>query len=264
MPLAGRAREHGDAVHAAAGVGEQVPEPRAHGLADEMLLGAVVIVPSLPALADRLEQRAEHASKRLLDVEQRERLVEPEPDRLGLEIVECVEHPLQVLARRPGGRRRRPSRGATRPRRSGTPPRAARAATRPARRRARSSGAARPRCAPAAGSRSAAPTSAACPVRRPCAARARRCSVPSSSGSPVECPTTLNCMPEGDSLHRAAGRLQVLAGQRVEVETPHPRAAAKGLAERLERPHARERSRRSGRTCCSASRAASCSAATCA
>ncbi len=40
-------------------------------------------------------------------------------------------------------------------------------------------------------------------------------------------------MPEGDSLHRAADRLQVLAGQRVEVETPHPRAAAKGLAERL-------------------------------
>src|SRR4051812_39121489 len=40
-------------------------------------------------------------------------------------------------------------------------------------------------------------------------------------------------MPEGDSLHRAAKRLQVLAGQRVEVETPHPRAATKGLAERL-------------------------------
>jgi endonuclease-8 len=40
-------------------------------------------------------------------------------------------------------------------------------------------------------------------------------------------------MPEGDSLHRAAGRLQVLTGQRVEVETPHPRAAAKGLAEKL-------------------------------
>ncbi len=29
-------------------------------------------------------------------------------------------------------------------------------------------------------------------------------------------------------------RLQVLAGQRVEVETPHPRAATKGLAERLD------------------------------
>ena len=40
-------------------------------------------------------------------------------------------------------------------------------------------------------------------------------------------------MPEGDSLHRAAQRLQVLVGQRVEVETPHPRAAVKGLAQRL-------------------------------
>src|SRR5918996_1551619 len=41
-------------------------------------------------------------------------------------------------------------------------------------------------------------------------------------------------MPEGDSLHRAARRLQVLVGERVEVETPHPRAALKGLAERLD------------------------------
>src|SRR5258706_15423344 len=41
-------------------------------------------------------------------------------------------------------------------------------------------------------------------------------------------------MPEGDAIHRAAMRLQVLAGQRVEVETPHPRAAMKGLAERLD------------------------------
>src|SRR3982074_1707503 len=40
-------------------------------------------------------------------------------------------------------------------------------------------------------------------------------------------------MPEGDAIHRAAMRLQVLAGQRVEVETPHPRAATKRLAERL-------------------------------
>ena len=40
-------------------------------------------------------------------------------------------------------------------------------------------------------------------------------------------------MPEGDTLHRVAARLQVLVGQRVEVETPHPRAAAKGVAERL-------------------------------
>jgi endonuclease-8 len=41
-------------------------------------------------------------------------------------------------------------------------------------------------------------------------------------------------MPEGDSLHRAARRLQVLVGERVQVETPHPRAAVKGLAERLD------------------------------
>src|SRR5215468_8790938 len=40
-------------------------------------------------------------------------------------------------------------------------------------------------------------------------------------------------MPEGDSLHRAAQQLQVLVGERLEVETPHPRAAVKGLAERL-------------------------------
>ena len=41
-------------------------------------------------------------------------------------------------------------------------------------------------------------------------------------------------MPEGDSLHRAARRLQVLVGEQVQVETPHPRAAVKGLARRLD------------------------------
>ncbi len=41
-------------------------------------------------------------------------------------------------------------------------------------------------------------------------------------------------MPEGDSLHRAAQRLQVLVGDRVEVETPNPRAQVKRLAERLD------------------------------
>jgi endonuclease-8 len=40
-------------------------------------------------------------------------------------------------------------------------------------------------------------------------------------------------MPEGDSLHRAAQSLQVLVGQPVEVETPHPRASGKRLVERL-------------------------------
>lgn len=41
-------------------------------------------------------------------------------------------------------------------------------------------------------------------------------------------------MPEGDSLHRAAAQLHVLVGQKVEVETPHPRAAVKRLAEQLD------------------------------
>jgi endonuclease-8 len=41
-------------------------------------------------------------------------------------------------------------------------------------------------------------------------------------------------MPEGDSLHRAARALQVLVGERVTVETPHPQAAAKQLAPRLD------------------------------
>jgi endonuclease VIII len=41
-------------------------------------------------------------------------------------------------------------------------------------------------------------------------------------------------MPEGDSLHRAARKLQVLVGERVGVEAPHPRAAAQRVAERLD------------------------------
>jgi endonuclease-8 len=41
-------------------------------------------------------------------------------------------------------------------------------------------------------------------------------------------------MPEGDALHRAAARLQVLVGSRVEVETPHPRAQVGRIAERLD------------------------------
>src|SRR5881409_3940528 len=40
-------------------------------------------------------------------------------------------------------------------------------------------------------------------------------------------------MPEGDTLHRAARALQPLVGEQVEVETPHPRAAAGRIAERL-------------------------------
>jgi endonuclease-8 len=41
-------------------------------------------------------------------------------------------------------------------------------------------------------------------------------------------------MPEGDSLHRAARRLQALVGERLAVETPHPRAATVLAADRLD------------------------------
>src|ERR687897_3396793 len=41
-------------------------------------------------------------------------------------------------------------------------------------------------------------------------------------------------MPEGDALHRAAQRLQVLVGERVEAESPHPRARATGVAPRID------------------------------
>ena len=41
-------------------------------------------------------------------------------------------------------------------------------------------------------------------------------------------------MPEGDALHRAALRLQPLVGQRLEVESPHPRAQATGVASKVD------------------------------
>jgi endonuclease-8 len=41
-------------------------------------------------------------------------------------------------------------------------------------------------------------------------------------------------MPEGDALHRAARRLRVLVGEPVAVAAVHPRARAKGVAERLD------------------------------
>ena len=41
-------------------------------------------------------------------------------------------------------------------------------------------------------------------------------------------------MPERDAIARAARRLQVLVGERVEVEAPNPRAAVKHIAERLD------------------------------
>jgi endonuclease VIII len=41
-------------------------------------------------------------------------------------------------------------------------------------------------------------------------------------------------VPEGDAVHRAARRLQVLVGQRIAAESPHPRAQAEGVAEQID------------------------------
>ena len=41
-------------------------------------------------------------------------------------------------------------------------------------------------------------------------------------------------MPEGDSVHRAVERLRALEGKIVEAESPHPRAAALGIAARID------------------------------
>jgi endonuclease-8 len=41
-------------------------------------------------------------------------------------------------------------------------------------------------------------------------------------------------VPEGDTLHRAARRLQPLVGQRIQAESPHPRAQAERVAERID------------------------------
>ena len=41
-------------------------------------------------------------------------------------------------------------------------------------------------------------------------------------------------MPEGDALHRAAARLRVLEGEVIAAESPHPRAAVLGVAERID------------------------------
>jgi len=45
---------------------------------------------------------------------------------------------------------------------------------------------------------------------------------------------TVENVPEGDSLHRAARRLQVLVGQRIAAESVHPRAQAERVAERID------------------------------
>jgi endonuclease-8 len=45
---------------------------------------------------------------------------------------------------------------------------------------------------------------------------------------------TIERVPEGDSLHRAARRLQILVGEQVEAESPNPRGQATGVAAQVD------------------------------
>jgi len=54
-------------------------------------------------------------------------------------------------------------------------------------------------------------------------------------------------VPEGDTLHRAARRLQVLVGERVEVEAPNPRAQAERVAHPDQLSGALERALQAGK-----------------
>jgi endonuclease-8 len=47
-------------------------------------------------------------------------------------------------------------------------------------------------------------------------------------------PVTVGNVPEGDTLHRAARRLQALVGQRISASAPHPRAQVERVAEAID------------------------------
>src|SRR5581483_5681446 len=65
---------------------------------------------------------------------------------------------------------------------------------------------------------------------RPRAARARPVARARARSGHV----SVTPMPEGDTLHRTANRLQALVGQRIEASSPHPRALAERVAERID------------------------------
>src|SRR5690349_17572871 len=67
---------------------------------------------------------------------------------------------------------------------------------------------------------------------KPGSARAPTGRSPGSSCGPSASIRTR--VPEGDTLHRAAARLQPLVGQRLEVEAVHPRAQAANVAPSLD------------------------------
>jgi endonuclease-8 len=48
------------------------------------------------------------------------------------------------------------------------------------------------------------------------------------------CRYRAGAVPEGDTVHRAARRLQILVGERIEATSPHPRAQAARVAEQID------------------------------
>jgi endonuclease-8 len=66
---------------------------------------------------------------------------------------------------------------------------------------------------------------------RPCSGD---CTAAPAHSSSLPASSTVGTVPEGDSLHRAARRLQVLVGQRLSATSPHPRAQAERVAERID------------------------------
>ena len=147
----------------------------------------------------------------------------PWPKRAGARAAR-VAGALRRPARRRGGalrRARRPlARPAARARRGVAAPGARRA------RRAREAAAAR------SGSRSSASTASRSSraTSMPLLVEAGFLAGPAPRGAPA----ANRAMPEGDALHRAARRLALLVGERVEAESPHPRAQVTGVAPRID------------------------------
>jgi endonuclease VIII len=177
------------------------------------------------------EERLDHIGQRRVDAQQRERLVEPDPDLHRL--AERGENSPHVLARRA---RRLDAEGAEQSRRFADPVALVDPVAQPFDAHDVALGVAPLSACGAVGLQDPV---ALLPLPQRVGRHAGSLRKRSNVESPGHrftgpCPDYAPDMPEGDALHRAARRLQVLAGQKVEVETPHPRAATKQLAEQLD------------------------------
>src|SRR5439155_12585999 len=88
---------------AAAAVADEMSEPGAHRLADEMLLHDAELA-RLPERPDLLQERIDHIAEHRVERVQRERLVEPHADLADVALGRRGEDCVDVLARRPRSR----------------------------------------------------------------------------------------------------------------------------------------------------------------